>query len=110
MLNEKIKINYIETIDNDTFKINYYESEYYGIKEKIYYNEDKEICFRRIAISGKCRDTQVIEDVEKDDEIVGFRIQTTAYGSLDKEGIQELINEYQIAIETVEQLEKIFLK
>ena len=36
MLNEKIKINYIETINNDTFKMNYYESEYYGIKEKIY--------------------------------------------------------------------------
>lgn len=110
MLNEKIKINHTETIDNDTFKINYYESEYYGIKEKVYYDEDKEVSFRTIVIVGKCRNTQVIEVVEREDEIVGFRIQTTAYGSLDKEGIQELINEYQIAIETVEQLEKIFLK
>ena len=25
MLNEKIKINYIKTIDNDTFKVNCYE-------------------------------------------------------------------------------------
>lgn len=110
MKNEKIKVNHIETIDNDTFKINYYGSEYYGIKEKIYYNEHKEMSFRTIAISRTCRDTQTIEVVEKRDEIVGFRIQTTAYGSLNKEDIQELINEYQIAVETVEQLEKIFLK
>ena len=68
MLNEKIKINYIETIDNDTFKINYYESEYYGIKEKVYYNEDKEVSFRTIVICRKCRDTQVIDVVEREDK------------------------------------------
>lgn len=106
---KKIKVNYIKTIDNSTFKVNYYSNDYYEVKEKIYY-DDKEESFKIITISKKIKDIQSIEVIEEDDEIISFRIQTTSYGSLDKENIQELINEYQITIDTVEQLEKIFLK
>lgn len=49
--------------------------------------------------------------ISTDDEekIIGFEIDTTGYGSLSKEKIKDVINAYNIAIEAVTELEKIYL-
>ena len=42
-------------------------------------------------------------------KVTGFRIQTTGHGSKKIRDIKEIIRGYEIAIATVEQLEKMFL-
>lgn len=39
---------------------------------------------------------------------IGFEIQTTSYGSLDIEEISKLINSYEVAKQTVEELNRMF--
>lgn len=51
--------------------------------------------------------------IEVDDDIYtftlkDFKIQTTAYGSKDVEDIQKIIKGYEIAIESVKELERMF--
>lgn len=47
-----------------------------------------------------------VECDESSGEILGFKIQTTSYGSLTPEEIENMITNYKIAIETIEYFEE----
>lgn len=51
---------------------------------------------------------KIYSDINWDSEKWEFKIQTTAYGALKPEEINEVINGYQEAQEVVKELEKIF--
>lgn len=100
------KLNFLKTVEKENCKINIYSNDYYEVEEKNYKN------FKSITISRKNDEGAVIYVIDTigTRELLGFEIQTKSWGSLPIEELQEKIKEYQIAIETVKELNKIFLK
>lgn len=48
-------------------------------------------------------------NTDDEEKIIGFEIETSGHGALSTEKIKEIINCYNIAIDTVTELEKIYL-
>lgn len=91
----------VVTDGNDSYAI--YKTDYYGIGVKR--SGGKVIT---ITISPKTNTDIVIPDIHYDSIKAAFEIQTTSYGAVSKSTIKEMIAGYQIAVETVELLERNF--
>lgn len=100
---ELIKTEYNERVD-------FYENDFYKIIVEIYNNK-----IFSFVVEKKMKNLASIyinEDWknEKGNEygIKSVEIQTTSYGSMDIEGIENLIENYKIAVETVKEIKKTF--
>ena len=85
-----------------------YENKYYTVREICYDNNYTGLYIERKNNNSYIENIEVMEDLDTF-KIIGFRIQTTAHGSKKIRDIKEIIKGYEIAIATVEQLEKMFL-
>ena len=85
-----------------------YENEYYTVKEICYDNDYKDLYIEKKNNNSYIENIEVMEDSDTF-KVTGFRIQTTGHGSKKIRDIKEIIKGYEIAIATVEQLEKMFL-
>ena len=85
-----------------------YENEYYTVKEICYDSDYTSLHVERKSNNSHIENIEVMEDLDTF-KITGFRIQTTGCGSKKIKDIKEIIRGYEIAIATVEQLEKMFL-
>ena len=85
-----------------------YENEYYIVKEICYDNDYTSLHVEKKNNNSYIETIEVMEDLDTF-KVTGFRIQTTGHGSKKIRDIKEIIRGYEIAIATVEQLEKMFL-
>ena len=65
-------------------------------------------------IINPCKSEKYLPTIYADDDfdtcgIKGFKIQTTAYGALHSDEIEEVIKGYQVALRVVKELEKKYL-
>ena len=105
---ENLELKLIDEIVTEDKEIKYYQNQYYEIRLRKYLHTG----YKSVNISRSSGyyipAIEVIEDNDNYD-IVGFEIQTTGYGALSTEQIEEVIKGYEIAIATVKQLERMFL-
>ena len=85
-----------------------YENKYYIVKEICYDNDYTSLHVEKKNNNYYIETIEVMEDLDTF-KITGFSIQTTGCGSKKIKDIKEIIRGYEIAIATVEQLEKMFL-
>ena len=105
---ENLKLKLIDEIMTEDKEIKYYQSQYYEIRLRKYLHTDCKSVNVSRSSGYYIPAIEVIEDNNNYD-IVGFEIQTTSYGALSTEQIEEIIKGYEIAVATVKQLEKMFL-
>lgn len=97
----KIKFNLVH--ENELYKV--YENEYYKIG--IEKNTNNIIKIESLGFSPNLYIKNDIENlIRKEDKI---KIESVGYGAIDKEELKQLIKGYQIALETVDEIEKNFL-
>ena len=105
---KNLELKLIDEITTENKEIKYYQNQYYEIRLRKYLHTGyKSVNINRLR-GYYIPAIEVIEDNDNYD-IVDFRIQTTSYGALSTEQIKEITKGYEIAIATVEQLEKMFL-
>lgn len=83
-----------------------YSNDYYEVGERI-----SKGGVSNLVVNRKTKELSSIyvsEDL-RDFKIKGFTISTISWGSLEIEELEEKINIYRIAIETVKELEKMFI-
>lgn len=106
-----MELKLIETVENGTGKTNIYNISNYTIRETIYVNGDRYITN---YFDSKEKFTPDIYPIYSNDglggEIVDFKIQTSSYGTLTLEEMQELIKAYKNAIAVIEVLKDKLIK
>ena len=86
-----------------------YECLGYEIEELKYHDNN----YTSIIVTG-CQSEKYLPGIYVEDDfdtcnIKGFKIQTTSYGALNQDEIEEVIKGYQIALKVVNELEKKYL-
>lgn len=104
-LQEKVLLKKSEEI-SAKYDITIYENNYYKIRK--IYNKDLNYSTYDYKSKGEYIPSIYIKNNLYKEEIDCIDIQTTAYGSMQAEEIEKVIEGYQIAVLTVKQLKEIF--
>ena len=96
-----LKLNLVKRIENDEKVAYFYENEYYKVIKTVYRCEFDNLAF---AIQPKQNDYMPEISYRYN---LDFYIQTTSYGSLESNEIKKIIQGYQLALATIEELKKL---
>lgn len=109
MENIKLKLVKETLVDSNELRaIRIYENDYYKIREDIY-----KTGFKTVSCQEKEKFIPWISvnvDLYGDCNIESFSIDTCSYGVLKEEEIKKIIHGYNAALETVEQLKKMYIE
>ena len=104
-LQEKVLLKKLEKTSTK-YDITIYENNYYKIRK--FYNKDLNYSTHDCESKEKYIPQIYIKDNLDGEGIDSIDIQTTAYGSMQVEEIEKVIEGYQVAVLTVKQLKEIF--
>lgn len=109
MSNIKLKLTKETLVDSKELRaIKIYENDYYIVREDIY-----NLGFSTISCKSKEKYIPWISvnvNLYDDCNIESFSIDTCSYGVLKEEEIKKVIHGYNAALETVEQLKKMYIE
>lgn len=102
----KIILKEISYISNGTKRERLYENDFYKVKEIRKYDD-----YLSVSVEPKEKFIPSIKASFDDNEehIKDFKINTVAYGYLEAETIEKIIDAYKMALLTVEQLEQMYI-